>query len=164
MKDYGTALEIRTAIMIHLEQWVNEDTTPCNSEDHFITEQYQIGWDRMMDGWLTRGWRDYQEKLWKHAKSRKSSLRWTSALIQKLWDVSWDMWDHRNKELFAGTDIQQQITHSLVNDRIKELYAGGVQQLPWDALKFLQQPLETVLQYPLASKQIWLDAVKTAQQ
>ncbi len=74
------------------------------------------------------------------------------------------MWDCRNKVLFAGTEIQQQITHSLVDDRIKELYAGGVQQLPWDALKILRQPLETVLQYPLASKQIWLDAVQTVQQ
>jgi len=118
----------------------------------------------MLDGWLTRGWRNHQEKIWKHAKSRKSSLRWTAALIQKLWDVSWDMWDHRNKELFAGTPIQQQITHSLVDDQIKELYAGGAQQLPWDALKFLRQPVETILQYPLASKQIWLDAIRTAQQ
>jgi len=106
----------------------------------------------MLDGWLTRGWRDHQEKLWKNAKSRKSCLCWTAALIQKLWDVSWDMWDHRNKELYAGSEIQQQITHSLVDDRIKAVYAGGAQQLPRDALKFLRQLLATVLQYSLASK------------
>ena len=150
--------------MTNLEQWANENTTSSNSDKKFTTEQEKLGWDRMLDGWLTRGWRDHQEKIWKHAKSRKSSLRWTAALIQKLWDVSWDMWDHRNKELFAGTPIQQQITHSLVDDQIKELYAGGAQQLPRDALKFLRQPVETILQYPLASKQIWLDAVRTAQQ
>ena len=70
-------------------------------------------------------------------KSRKSSLQWMAALIQKLWEVSWDMWDHCNKELYAGTEIQQQITHSLVNDKIKALYEGGAQQLPQDVLKFL---------------------------
>ena len=150
--------------MTNLEQWANENTTSSNSEEKFTTEQEKLGWDRMLDGWLTRGWRDHQEKIWKHAKSRKSSLRWTAALIQKLWDVSWDMWEHRNKELFAGTPIQQQITHSCVNDQIKELYARGAQQLPGDALKFLRQLLEMVLQYSLASKQIWLDAVQMTQQ
>jgi len=73
------------------------------------------------------------------------------------------MWDHCNKELHSGTEIQQQITHSLINDQIKELYAGGAQQLPRDTLKFLQQLVETILQYSLASKQICLDAVRTAQ-
>jgi len=164
MKDQGTASEIRHAIMTYLEQWANDSPTPGHSDETFTEEQRRIGWDRMLDGWLTRGWRDHQEKIWKNAKSRKSCLRWAAALIQKLWDVSWDMWDHRNKELYAGSEIQQQITHSLVDDRIKALYAGGAQQLPRDALKFLRQPLATVLQYPLASKQIWLDAVNTAQQ
>jgi len=60
-------------------------------------------------------------------------------------------------------DIQQQITHSLVNDKIKALYAGGAQQLPQDVLKVLWQPMETILTYSLASKQIWLIVVHAAQ-
>jgi len=164
LKDQGMAIKIQTAIMTNLEWWVTNDTTPRPSMDDYSTEQEHISWDQMMDGWLTRGWHDHQERIWKYAKSCKSSLQWTLALIQKLWDMSWDMRDHLNKVLFAGTPIQQQITHSLVDDQIKELYAGGVQQLPRDALKFLWQWLETVLQYPLASKQIWLNAVHTAQQ
>jgi len=118
LKDQGTAIKIRNAIMTNLERWATNDTTPNPPMDDYSTDQEQIGWDRMMDGWLTRGWRDHRERIWKHAKSRKLSLRWTLALIQKLWDVSWDMWDHRNKVLFTGTPIQQQITHSLVDDRI----------------------------------------------
>jgi len=39
MKDHGTAMEISTAIMTHLEQWVNNDTTSSNSMDYFLTEQ-----------------------------------------------------------------------------------------------------------------------------
>jgi hypothetical protein len=30
---------------------------------------------------------------------RRTGLRWLTALIQKLWDVAWDMWDHRNRVL-----------------------------------------------------------------
>jgi len=87
-----------------------------------------------------------------------------AALIQKLWEVLWDMWDHQNKELHAGTAQQQQILHSRVNKQIKELYTGGAQQLPRDVLKFLHTPKEVVLQYPLASKQLWVKSVTTAQQ
>jgi len=86
------------------------------------------------------------------------------ALIQMLWEVLWDMWDHCNKELHAGTDQQQQILHSLVNDQIKELYAGGAQQLPCNALTFLRTPNEVVMQYLLASKQLWVESVTTVQQ
>jgi len=65
MKDQGTALEIRNAIMTNLEQWANDSPTPGHSDDTYTEEQRRIGWDRMLDGWLTRGWRDHQEKLWK---------------------------------------------------------------------------------------------------
>jgi len=81
-------------------------------------------------------------KNWKCIKLWKSSLQWTTSLIKKLWEVSWDMWEHHNKELYTGMAIQQQITHSLVNDKIQALYAGGAQQLPRDMLKFLRQPME----------------------
>ncbi len=164
MKDQGTAPEIRSEIMSQLACWTQDEPIPEHTEQSFAEEQQRIGWDRMMDRWLSQKWRDHQDKIWKHAKSRKSSLRWTAALIQKLWDVAWDMWQHRNKELHAGTESQQQILHSLTNDKIKALYDGGAQQLPRDVLKFLRQPMETILQYSLASKQMWLEAVQIAQE
>jgi len=79
-----------------------------------------------------------------------------------MWDVSWDMWEHRNKELHEGDTAQQAILHSAVDAQIKKLYEGGAQQLPRDALKFLQTPQETVLLYSLTSKQLWLESVKAA--
>ncbi len=114
-----------------------------------------------MDGWISRKWRDQQECIWKSIKSQKSSLRWTTALIQ-MWDVSWDMWDHQNKELHDGNTAKQKILHSAVDAQIAKLYRGGAQQLPRDELKFLQTPKETVLLYSLTSKQLWLESVKAA--
>jgi len=73
------------------------------------------------------------------------------------------MWEHHNKELYAGMEIQQQITHSLVNDKIRVLFTRGAQQLPRDMLKFLPKSMEMILSYLLVLKQIWLDAVQTAQ-
>jgi len=117
-----------------------------------------------MDGWISRKWRDQQECIWKSIKSQKSSLQWTTALIQKMWNVSWDMWDHRNKELHNGEMAKQIILHSAVNAQITRLYEGGTQQLLRDVLKFLKTPKETVLSYSLTLKQLWLELVKVAQQ
>jgi len=63
MKDQGTATEIRTTIITKLEQWNSDDNTQNNTGNHFATAQSHIGWDRMRDGGLTRGWRDHQEKF-----------------------------------------------------------------------------------------------------
>jgi len=50
-----------------------------------------------------------------------------------------------------------------MNEQIKELYAGGAQQLPHNALKFLRTPKEVVMQYLLTSKQLWVESVTTVQ-
>jgi len=96
--------------------------------------------------------------------ARKSSLRWTAVLIQKLWDISWDMWEHWNKELHSGGQVQLQIIHSTVNAQIVAAFASRAQQLPQDTLHLLHSPVKTVLKYPLASKQAWLESIHAAQQ
>jgi len=164
LKDQGTDPLLRKRLILALNDWANVAEPQAPSPTAYETEQAHIGWDRMMDGWISRKWRDHQERIWKSIKSRKSSLRWTAALIQKMWDVSWDMWEHRNKELHEGDTAQQAILHSAVDAQIKKLYEGGAQQLPRDALKFLQTPQETVLSYTLALKRLWLESVKAAQQ
>ncbi len=56
MKDQGTASKVQTEILTQLAQWVQDKTTPEHMEQPFAEEQQQIGWDRMMDGWLLQRW------------------------------------------------------------------------------------------------------------
>jgi len=77
-----------------------------------------------------------------------------AALIQKMWDVSWDMWDHQNKKLHDGDLSRQIILHSAADAKLEILYEDSAQQLTRDALKFLRTPKETVLVYPLSVKAI----------
>jgi len=51
-----------------------------------------------------------------------------------------------------------------VNAQIAAAYVGSAQQLPQDALHLLCQPIETIIEYPLESKQLWLDLIQVAQQ
>jgi hypothetical protein len=44
------------------------------------------------------------------AGSRRSGLRWLTALIQKLWDIAWDMWDNRNRVLHdTGNSVVREV-------------------------------------------------------
>jgi len=96
--------------------------------------------------------------------SCKSSRCWTTALIKKLWEVAWDMWDHCNKELHSESNANQHILHLAVNDWIVAAYSSSAQQLPQDALHFFQQLIAVVLQYPFESKQPFLESVQVVQQ
>jgi len=55
----------------------------------------------------------------------------------------------------ASGNHQQQIMHSFVNTQITTLYAGGAQQLPCNALPFLQK-LQSYNSH--LSKQLWLSS------
>jgi len=56
LKDQGTAIDIRIAIISHLERWAQGENSQEDTEQPFIGEQQHIGWDRMMDGWISRHW------------------------------------------------------------------------------------------------------------
>jgi len=165
LKAQGLDSQLCKQLIALLNNWANATESHDLPNIEYCAEQTRIRWDRMMDGWVSCKWRDHQEHIWKNIRSWKSSLQWMAVLIQKMWDVPWDMWNHQNKELHNGDIARQLILHLAVDTQIAILYEGrGAQQLPWDALKFLTTPKETVLLYSLVSKQLWLELVKAAQQ
>jgi len=151
MKDQQTDPILQQIIVESLQQWVNE--IPVQGSHPVASGQAVIRIECLIDRWLSCSWQHHQDQVWKQYKSRRSSLRWTAALIQKLWDVAWDMWEHQNEALHSSQLAQQQILHSIVDAQIRILYGRGPQQLPLDALHFITQPLELILSYSLRSKQ-----------
>jgi len=68
-----------------------------------LLEQLQsaIGWERLVDVWLSEAWQEHQEQFWCNVRTWHSSKRWTMALIKKLWNIVWDMWEQHNDALDA---------------------------------------------------------------
>ena len=62
-----------------------------------------------LNGLLSAQWEATQQLYFRHIKSRKSGRTWVIALIKKLWQVSWDMWDHRNSVLHGNEETQQKL-------------------------------------------------------
>ena len=54
-----------------------------------------------MFGFVATEWRQAQQEYYHRISSRRTGKRWVSALIRKLWDVAWDLWDHRNNQIHS---------------------------------------------------------------
>ena len=87
---------------------------------------------------------------------RRTGRRWiVLALILKLWDVSWSMWDHRNHVLHQGSDHLVLENDELSRD-IREEYRLGTQGVPSELRYIFEESLDTVLSYSVWRKRIWL--------
>eukprot|EP00957_Ditylum_brightwellii_P023001 1735973-Ditylum_brightwellii.AAC.1 len=95
------------AIVSGLDQWRGEDEPhPTAASDNDIKEDFQhqskLGWDCALKGILTKKWAEIQHQYFLCLSLRRTGKRFISALIKKLWDTSWDFWQHRNNHLACG--------------------------------------------------------------
>ncbi len=66
-----------------------------------IREQAHIGWDRSFTGWISPQWTLKQQEYYEVTKYRRTGYQWATALLQKLWNTAWDLWEHRTSCLKA---------------------------------------------------------------
>ncbi len=107
-------------------------------------------------------WREQQDQAWKRLQSRKSSQRWTSELIKKLWNVAWDMWEQQNEALHKSNLNQELILEKDINDKIRQIYSVGIGQLARVDFGLMKHPLEHQLQLPFNTKQQWVASIEAA--
>jgi hypothetical protein len=61
-----------------------------------ILQQDVIGWHQFFLGRIAINFAETQEAYLRSLQKRRTGLRWTQALINKMWAVSWDLWEYRN--------------------------------------------------------------------
>jgi len=49
-----------------------------------------VAWGLLLEGGLSQLWRAEQATFWMTIKTYRSSKRWVSELIKKLWAIFWD--------------------------------------------------------------------------
>jgi hypothetical protein len=70
---------------------------------------YKWLWQRKiaLDGiHLAQDWEHAQTAHYKWCQSRKSGRRWTIAIIQKLWDIAWDLWENCDDIIYAKENAE----------------------------------------------------------
>ena len=80
---------------------------------------------RFVCGFLALGWRQVQYDYLFHIGSKKSSTLWLTKLQCQIWEISWSMWEHRNKHLHNDiSSIYWTDYQSIVGEIIKEWNLG----------------------------------------
>ena len=102
-------------------------------------------------------------QLLRYQPSRRSGFRWTVALIKKLQDIAWDMWDHRNGILHGDPDRHHRKGEVEQADAniVREWQRGDAGLLQEDRFLF-RNPQEQVLARTLELKWQWLTSVTGA--
>jgi hypothetical protein len=109
------------AIIKYLDSWRND--RPPNFRtfqawiEPAITHQSKLGWRNLLEGIPSKQWQETQRVYFSRIGSARSPKRWTIAMIQKLWEVAWNMWEHCNGILH---DKEQSIILQHLNTNIRE--------------------------------------------
>jgi hypothetical protein len=100
--------DIQHTIFCYLNAWRSDSGTPLPNNfflEEALSSQGSIGWRRFFEGWLSIEWALTQQAYYSLIRSRRTGKRWVVSLIQKLWDIAWDLWEHRNGILHEKTNL-----------------------------------------------------------
>ena len=121
--------------------------------------QHALGWRNLLVGFISSEWAAAQQRYYEWLGRRRTGRHWAQALICKLWDVAWDLWEHRNGILH---DSDTDRTAKEVTEQIRAEYAAGARTLGEEDRQLFRTNLTGLLGSPLAVQQAWLASVKLA--
>ena len=115
----------------------------------------------MLEGFPAVGWAEAQQKAFIRARSRRTGKRWITALVKKLAETAWHMWDHRNS---VNNEAATSTASIEINNLITAQYEEGFFHLPEATKRQTRKPLQELLQAPLRTRKNWLHNIRTARE
>jgi hypothetical protein len=118
-KSQHTNQEIADTIILRLMQWRSGHAPTPIQVDHpglaqALLQQDLIGWTSALEGRWGTLWAPLQDAYYKWLNSRQSGHRWLTALIERMWKVAWDLWDHRNAVRLNQHLRDRRVTNAIV--------------------------------------------------
>ena len=123
--------------------------------------RFALGWRCFLEGRVSVAWESHQEAYYKSVRSRKSAKRWVVALILKLWDVAWDLWEHRNGIVHRGEESRIRLQ---LKQEITEEFGRPLTDFPPHTHKLFRPGLEEVLARSTSRQSSWLTCVQSGRQ
>ena len=130
-----------------------------------VTRQGQMGWENFFLGRWHRKWADVQHRHLRQTGSKRSSRRWTVAIIKKLFQISWDMWDHRNKVKHNPGGQAEREANQEIDTLVLQLHALGPPSVhPQDRHLYNNYPtIQELLAEPMETRMRWTKDIQQAQ-
>jgi hypothetical protein len=112
-------------VILYLKGWCFGSNTAYEALSGFqdaIRNQDQIGWHRFIKGWLAKDWAEIQQRYYQLARSHRTGRRCVMALIRKLWETAWDLWEHQNGILHEHENVITRTMGVQLNQRVARTY------------------------------------------
>jgi hypothetical protein len=125
LRQLKTDPTLQHIITLYLHSWWSGETTSYEAPRAFyelLQEQQQIGWDRFFEGWWSEKWASIQQQYYNLGKSTRTGRRWATAIVTKLWNIAWDLWEHRNGILHEEENLITQSMTVQLNARVSRVY------------------------------------------
>lgn len=164
MRQKGTAIDVNQAIVQGLDSWY-KGTLPLDTEGctealrRAVDQQSRIGWKSLLEGCPALAWAEVQQAYYRTFGSKRTGRRWVTALVQKLAETAWHMWDHRNS---VNNDKETATLSLEVNRQIEEEYRQGFWNLDRSARQLGRQAKSALFKKGLGYRQSWLRAIQAA--
>lgn len=163
MEDHLTAKPLRKAICQRLEEWRSSTITTFRSRDEnveaAIMEQDAIGWQNFLEGRVSKKIQHAQQLHLDALSTRRTGERWLAALIVKMWEVSWDLWDHRNGILHNN---ENSVKYAKQKREVELEFEEGYEGLARHVRRWFQGGVEAVLKLTPDQRQAFLVNVRAA--
>jgi hypothetical protein len=127
-----------------------------------MMEQDSIGWNNFVSGFISKKWVVIQQAYLSDIGSMRSPILWISRFQKRIWEIPWQLWQHRNEFLHNdGKTIHFKEAAAINNEIRKELNISG-HGLPDKYQHLFQLSLEDRLKQPIEIKRDWLMSVWVA--
>ena len=161
-----TMPDIRKAIVSRLRSWRAGNELQATSHtwpgvNDLIQDQDKIGWRTFLEGGILQKWAAKQQEYYTWLQRRNTGRRWTTTLIKKMWEISWNMWEQRNSELKNPESPASIREHARLDARINQEYNDTLTLTLKDRWWF-RRTKEVIATETIAYKQQWLESVGLA--
>ena len=158
--------DLQRALLENLTRW-RRGLSPCDDfQESEVKQTAQsqslIGWKNLLEGLLSKQWRQVQQRHYNSLRCRKSAKRWIKGLFVRLHNLAWNQWDHRNDIKHRVRRTRQERMNHKLNQEICKLYQSGSQDLPPAERQHFRWSIVSLLQKPNGYKRHWLKNVTSA--
>jgi len=112
-------------ILVYLRGWWSNEAVfyqPPRQFQELLQDQQKVGWRRFFEGWLVCSWAEKQQRYYTLLRSGKTGRRWAGAIVVKLWNIAWDMWEHRNGILHERENLVVRAMQHHLNAKVTRVY------------------------------------------
>jgi hypothetical protein len=172
MRTISTAPEIQQIILRRLVHWrkhQHRHIPDVSSSDVLgvhaaVRDQDVIGWYNVLLGRLSKRWADAQQRYLETLNKRNTGRRWTIAILAKIWDISWDMWEQRNGIAHGTLHPRRLAQLQVLKEQVTSIFEEGSNDLLPRDRRLFDKGIDTLLEGSDSEMQQWMISVLMARQ